>query len=129
MACAGVGDESGQMKNRPAIVWLVLGASILAAALLLAETPSTDPNGVLQLTATSANVSGAPDPVRIEILRWSTDDERERLMDAWNLKPSRGSGAGKAAGKQGRGAAKGRGPAARNREPNHSRGLARKGTG
>jgi hypothetical protein len=100
------------MKNRPAIVWLVLGASILAAALLLAETPSTDPNGVLQLTATSANVSGAPDPVRIEILRWSTDDERERLMDAWNLKPSRGSGAGKAAGKQGRGAAKGRGPAA-----------------
>jgi hypothetical protein len=54
--------------------------------------------------------------VRIEILRWSTDEERERLMDAWNLKPSAngpsaGRGAEKGAAKQGKAAGRGRGPA------------------
>ena len=97
--------------------WFVLGVSILAAALLFAEmspaeTPPGSPNGVLQLTATTANVSGAPDAVRIEILRWSTEEERERLMSAWNLKPSAaGPGEGRGAGKQGKSAGKGRGPA------------------
>ena len=76
------------MKTRRAVTCFVLGAAILAGALLLAETPTTNLNGLLQLTATTANVMGAPDPVRIEILRWSTDEERDRLMDAWNLKPS-----------------------------------------
>ena len=99
------------MKTHRAAGLFAVGVSILAAALLLAETPSANPNAVLQLTATTANVTGAPDAVRIEILRWSTDEERERLMAAWNLKPSaagpnegRGTKQGKAAGK-GRGAA------------------------
>jgi hypothetical protein len=99
------------MKFRAAVIRFVPGALILAAALVFAENPAGNPNGPLQLTATTANVMGAPDPVRIEILRWSTDDERERLMAAWNLKPSVGPGPSKAAGKQGRGAAKGQGPA------------------
>jgi hypothetical protein len=100
------------MRTRRTVTWFVLGASIVAAALLLAETPSANPNGILQLTATTANVSGAPDPVRIEILRWSTDEERERLMSAWNLKPSGAApGEGRGAGKQGKGTGKGRGPA------------------
>lgn len=58
---------------------------------------------VARYTATTANVSGAPDAIRIDILRWSTDAERQKLMDAWMLKtpaPARG----------GRG--RGRGPAA-----------------
>jgi len=104
------------MKTRQAVTWFVLGVSILAAALLLAENSSSDANGVLQLIATTANVTGAPDPVRIEILRWSTDDERERLMAAWNLKPSAAGPAvepraDKGAGKLGKGGGKGRGPA------------------
>lgn len=100
------------MKTQHAAACLVLSASILAAALLLAESPSTDSNAVLRLDATTANVAGAPDAVRIEILRWSTDEERERLMAAWSLKPSAAPpGEGRGAGKQGRGAAKGRGPA------------------
>jgi hypothetical protein len=99
------------MRTRGPVAWFVLGATILAAALLLAETPSDNSNGLLQLTATTANVSGAPDPVRIEILRWSTDDEREHLMAAWDLKSSAATpGLDKGAGKQGRGAGKGRGP-------------------
>jgi len=104
------------MKTKRMAACLVLGASILAAALVLAETPSINPNALFQLTATTANVSGAPDPVRIEILRWSTDEERERLMDAWNLKPSTaipaGRGSEKGAAKQGKAAGRGRGPAA-----------------
>jgi hypothetical protein len=89
-----------------------MSASILAAALLLAENPPDNVNGLLQLAATTANVTGAPDTVRIEILRWSTDEERERLMAAWNLKASEEPAAAKGAGKLGRGAGKGRGLAA-----------------
>jgi hypothetical protein len=104
MARARVGDKSGQMKIRAILV----GASILAAMLLWAATPSAP----LHLAATTANVKGAPDPVRIEILRWSTDEDRERLMSAWNLKPSATPNATKGAGKQGKGAPKGTEPAA-----------------
>jgi len=111
MARSCLGNESGQMKTKRAVACFILGA-ILAAALLLAEAPSTDPNALLQLTATTANVTGAPDSVRIEILRWSSDDERERLMAAWDLKSSPATpGLDRVAGKQGRGAGKGRGPA------------------
>jgi len=99
------------MKIRRTVTWFVLGGSVLAAALLLAEPPSANSNGLLQLTATTANVSGAPDAVRIEILRWSTDDERERLMSAWNLKPSAAGPSEGRGAKQGKAAGKGRGPA------------------
>jgi len=77
----------------------------MAAVLLLADSP-----GGLNFTAATANIASAPEPVRIEILRWSTDEERDKLMAAWSLKPAAtpGTKAGKAAGKQGRG---GKGPA------------------
>lgn len=67
---------------------------------------------VASFKATTANVSGAPDAIRIDILRWSTDAERQKLMDAWMLKtpaPARGGrgGAGRGAGRAGRGAGDG----------------------
>jgi hypothetical protein len=48
--------------------------------------------------------------VRIEILRWSTDEERNRLSSAWDLKSAStaGTGAGAAKG-AGKAAAKGKG--------------------
>ncbi len=98
------------MTRRIALMNLACGALALTAALLLAEGPSAP-----QFTAKLVNVSGAPDNVRIEILRWSTDEERDRLMSAWNLKGgSNGSGRGviKGGGKAGKGAAKGSSPAA-----------------
>ena len=62
---------------------------------------------VATYNATTANVSGAPDAIRINILRWSTDAERDKLMDAWMLKtpsPARGGrGGGRGAGRAGRG--------------------------
>jgi hypothetical protein len=78
----------------------------LSLVLLLAASVAPAASGATY-TATSANVSGAPDAIRIEILRWSTDAERDKLMDAWMLKtpaPGRGGrGAGRA-GRAGRGA-------------------------
>ena len=62
---------------------------------------------VATYNATTANVSGAPDAIRINILRWSTDAEREKLMDAWMLKTENsgrgGRGGGRGAGRAGRG--------------------------
>lgn len=90
--------------------WLAIPAAAVAAMLLLAETPPANPNAVLNLTATTANVAGAPDAVRIEILRWSTDEERTRLSAAWDLKSAAPAGAGGGAGKgAAKAAAKGKG--------------------
>lgn len=73
---------------------------ILAAGLAHAGTAAS-------YTATTENVSGAPDAIRIDILRWSTDAEREKLMDAWLLKTASagrgGRGSGRGAGRAGRG--------------------------
>jgi hypothetical protein len=79
---------------------------VLATVLLLADSP-----GAVTFTAATANIASAPEPVRIEILRWSTDEERDKLMSAWSLKPvaTPGSKAGKGAGKQGKA---GKGPGA-----------------
>jgi len=69
---------------------------VLVCAMLSAAPQPAAAGPIASYTATSANVSGAPDAIRIDILRWSTDAERDRLMDAWNLKPA-------AAGRGGRG--------------------------
>jgi hypothetical protein len=87
------------------------GVVLLASALLLAESEAPG----LMVRATTANVTGAPDAVRIEVLRWSTEQERERVVNAWELKaPAGGAGAGKGAAKAGRGAAKAPEPGAPN---------------
>ena len=134
MARSRVGNESGQMKTRRAVTWFVLGVSILAAALLfaemlLAETPSANSNGLLQLTATTANVIGAPDPVRIEILRWSTDEERERLMAAWEPQAVRQQGQAEAEEQEaGKSCGQRAGAGEPSREQHKSGGLAREGS-
>jgi len=97
----------------PSAIKTAVGAGLLlAAVLMLAETPPAASGG-LNLTATTANVSGAPDPVRFEILRWSTDEERDRLMAAWELSPATSGkgGGGKGPANSKKGSAKG-GPAA-----------------
>ncbi len=87
------------MRTRAQYALIAIGT--IGVALLVAQT-TTAPAGI-SMTATTANVAGAPDPVRIEILRWSTDEERQNLMSAWELKPS----ANAAKGKQGKGGGKG----------------------
>src|SRR5437667_3600067 len=65
---------------------MILALIILAAGLATAQTPASGP--ILRLNATTENVSGAPDSIRIDLLRWSTDAERDQMIMAWNLTPA-----------------------------------------
>lgn len=95
----------------------------LAAVLLNAQTPAAATSEPVNFTATTANVAGAPDSIRIDILRWSTDAERDKLMTAWSMKPEAGAaegrGGARGGGRGGRGAAGrgGRGGAAEEAAP------------
>jgi hypothetical protein len=96
--------------------WLLL-AAVLPIAIPAADPPSNPSGPVLRFTATTANVAGAPDSIRIDLFRWSTDEEREKFMAAWNQKPDAVSGGrGGPGGRGGRGGGAGRagrgGPAA-----------------
>jgi hypothetical protein len=84
-------------------VFMVLAFIILAAGLINAQTPATGP--ILRLNATTDNVSGAPDPIRIDLLRWSTDAERDQLLSAWTSPgtPAAAPPAGERGGARGRG--------------------------
>ena len=50
---------------------------MVAAVALTAQTPSGE--SVLKLTATTANVSGAGETVKFNLLHWSTDAERDQF--------------------------------------------------
>jgi hypothetical protein len=79
-----------------------------------ATTPAqkqTTGTGAINLTATSANVSESGVAVRINILRWSSDEERNLLVTAMNPPPPAPTPPPAAAG--GRGAQAGRGGAGR----------------
>lgn len=40
---------------------------------------------VARITATTSNLKGGPESVRIDVLAWSTDADRRQFLDAWNL--------------------------------------------
>jgi hypothetical protein len=61
-------------------------AAALGWVVAAAQTPPSTAEVIL--TATSANVSEPGAPVRIRILRWSTDQERDRLVTALNPPPA-----------------------------------------
>ena len=69
-------------KLRPILLVMSIGI-VLASTLMVAQRPTNSP--VLRLTATSDNVSGVGDTVRVDLLRWSTDAERDQLVSAWTL--------------------------------------------
>lgn len=71
------------------------------AGVFLAAAPAA-PQTILSLTAATENVTGAPDSIRIDVLRWSTDAERDQLLTAWT-QPGAPATAGR--GGRGRGAA------------------------
>lgn len=81
----------------------VLAGVLLAAALTLAQT--SKPGPIPSLTATTDNVSGAHEKIRIDVLQWSSDDERDQYIAAWTLTPGRGG-----RGRGGRGAKSNDGP-------------------
>jgi len=86
---------------------LVFVGIITISVSTVAQTPSTGPT--MRFTATTANVSGAGDAARIDLLRWSTDAERDQLLAAWNLTAPAAAAGGRGAAAGGRGAAGGGG--------------------
>src|SRR5438874_9692925 len=80
----------------------------LVAVLLLAAAPSDDIN----FTARSVNVAEPGTPVKIKILRWSTEDETRPIITALAAPPAQPSDASRGAPA---GAARGRGAAAAGR--------------
>ena len=74
---------------------------LCAAGWLLAQQPA------LRLAATTENVSGAPEAIRIDVLRWSTDAERDQLISAWThpVAPPPPAGRGRGGAGRGRGGA------------------------
>ena len=68
----------------------------------------------LRLTATSDNVSGVGEPIKINLLKWSTDAERDQFVAAWMLTgPAARGGAGRGGGGRGGAGAGGAGGGAR----------------
>jgi hypothetical protein len=84
-------------------------AGTLAAVALTAQTPNSGP--ILSLTATTQNISGANDNIRIDVLRWSTDAERDEVFGAWSMTlapaPAAGGRGGRGGGGGGRGGGRG----------------------
>ena len=102
---------------------LAAGALVALAAVAFVEAqsvpsaPASDTS--LNFSATSANVKESGTPVKIKLLRWSTDEERTPLLAALSA-PARpaapppaaaqaGGAAGQGGAAAGRGAARGRG--------------------
>src|SRR5580658_5828633 len=85
--------------------WALVAALVIAALTLSAQAPA---NPILSLTATTENVAGAPDSIRIDLFRWSTGAERDQLVAAWTnpAAPAAGGRGGRAGGRgaAGRGA-------------------------
>jgi hypothetical protein len=92
-------------------------AVVLPLAFMAALGAQTTQPPVAELSAQSVNVSEPGAPVKIRILRWSTDDERAPIVAALNPAPQQPTSAGRtglpAEAARGRGAAEaGRGAAA-----------------
>jgi len=100
------------------VLCLVLSGIITGSILTRAQTSGTT-GPVMRLAATTANVAGAPDSVRFDVLSWSTDADRDQMLGAWNLTAAPAAGArGAAAGARGGGGARGeRGGGARGDAP------------
>jgi|SRR6185295_423486 len=58
-------------------------STALLMFLVMPQTPTSDPS--MRFTATSANVSGAGETVKINLAGLSTDAERDQYVAAWTL--------------------------------------------
>src|SRR5437762_9970148 len=85
---------------------VVLSGVVTISIAMPAQTPVKAPVAV-HLTATTDNVSGAGETIKINLFGWSTDADRDQLLAAWTLAPApagaRGAG-GRGGGGRGAGA-------------------------
>ncbi len=76
---------------------VVLAAAAVAAASIMATAQTSSGERALELTATLTEPSGSPDAeaqgnVKVALLRWSTDAERDKLNSAWTMPTAVGGG-------------------------------------
>ncbi len=71
------------LRRGPALALVVAG---MFAASMLTGAQTQTKETIEHFTATAVNVTGAPDPLKIDLLRWSTDAEREQLLSVWSDK-------------------------------------------
>jgi len=90
----------------------IIQAAALAIPIAIAALPASaqTPTSSMSFTATTSNVAGAPDSIKINLFRWSTDAERDQLASAWTnpaapAPAGRGGRGGGGRGAGGRGAA------------------------
>ena len=95
------------MKRLTVRILPALALAVFAVAAFHAE-------GGARFTATSSNVSGAGEAIRINITEWSPDSKRDEFVAAWTLtaaptagRGGRGGGGGAGRGAAGGGAARG----------------------
>lgn len=81
---------------------------VLVSAAAIARTQTNTP--IATLTATSMSVKGAGDTVRLTLLRWSTETERDRLLAAWNAPAAPAGGGARGEGARGGAAPRGGAP-------------------
>jgi hypothetical protein len=74
-------DGMVSQKSRTFSFLILALAGSLAVSLLISAQPSAKP--IVRFTATSDNVGGAGQTVRIELFAWSTDAERDQFAKAW----------------------------------------------
>ena len=89
-----------------ALAFVLLGMITISLSMIAQTQAPTGP--VMRFTATSANVSGAPDSIRFDVLAWSSDADRDQMAGVWNLTVTPNAGA-RGAAEGARGAGGGRG--------------------
>ena len=57
---------------------------LVVSVVITAQTPAKGPVS-MRYTATTDNVNGAGDAVKINLLGWSSDADRDSLLAAWTL--------------------------------------------
>ena len=90
------------MLDSKAIAGL-LSASGFAALACVGATAQAPTAPVARFSAETANLAAGPASVRIDILAWSTDEDRGHFVDAWNLAVPPGGRAGTAGARGGSG--------------------------
>ena len=91
-------------RGIPALLASAALAALTFAGGVKAQNQTTP---VARFLAETANLEMGPGAVRIDVLAWSSDDERSQFVDAWNLTVPVGGGRGGGApgrGRAGRGA-------------------------
>jgi len=68
------------LRRGTALALLVAG--ILTASFFFAQEQKKEP--IQHFSGTAVNVTGAPDPLKIDLLRWSTDAERDQVIAAFD---------------------------------------------